>query len=228
MILKFKQHLEENKNPCWDGYKQVGTKKKAGKTVPNCVPVVEEAEAESREMISAVVHIFAYGPDLYLDDYYACVSPTIWDISGAILEDYIDPDDIDEVLENMTDLYDLQDPIMNAFDRADEFEITIWSGLNPKSLKEDYTGTSNRNPYLTADVLDSVFTDCRKVMTENTSGSNDSEIFVNMIATSIKNSPDKLPLYTNSKEFNRIISRLGWSEDKLKAVLKYIDIKKQI
>lgn len=26
------------KNPCWKGYKPVGTKKKNGKTVPNCVP----------------------------------------------------------------------------------------------------------------------------------------------------------------------------------------------
>jgi hypothetical protein len=25
-------------NPCWKGYKPVGTKKKRGKTVPNCVP----------------------------------------------------------------------------------------------------------------------------------------------------------------------------------------------
>jgi len=25
-------------NPCWTGYKPVGTKKKGGKTVPNCVP----------------------------------------------------------------------------------------------------------------------------------------------------------------------------------------------
>ena len=25
-------------NPCWKGYKPVGTKKKDGKTVPNCVP----------------------------------------------------------------------------------------------------------------------------------------------------------------------------------------------
>lgn len=25
-------------NPCWKGYHPVGTKKKAGKTVPNCVP----------------------------------------------------------------------------------------------------------------------------------------------------------------------------------------------
>ena len=33
-------------NPCWKGYKPVGTKKKAGKTVPNCVPVSEEFNGE--------------------------------------------------------------------------------------------------------------------------------------------------------------------------------------
>lgn len=27
-----------NTNPCWDGYKPVGTKKKNGRKVPNCVP----------------------------------------------------------------------------------------------------------------------------------------------------------------------------------------------
>jgi len=32
----------EEENPCWKGYKQVGTKKKGGKEVPNCVPVKEE------------------------------------------------------------------------------------------------------------------------------------------------------------------------------------------
>ena len=26
------------KGPCWKGYEMVGTKKKATKTVPNCVP----------------------------------------------------------------------------------------------------------------------------------------------------------------------------------------------
>ena len=29
-------------NPCWKGYKPVGTKQKGGHTVPNCVPVKEE------------------------------------------------------------------------------------------------------------------------------------------------------------------------------------------
>lgn len=31
----------EDSDPCWTGYKQVGTKKKGSKTVPNCVPVDE-------------------------------------------------------------------------------------------------------------------------------------------------------------------------------------------
>jgi hypothetical protein len=30
--------MDEEKDPCWKGYKQVGMKKKAGKEVPNCVP----------------------------------------------------------------------------------------------------------------------------------------------------------------------------------------------
>lgn len=33
-------------NPCWKGYKPVGTKKKAGRTVPNCVPVKEDVNPQ--------------------------------------------------------------------------------------------------------------------------------------------------------------------------------------
>jgi len=40
--MKIKQVIEglrdPKDNPCWKGYKPVGTKKKNGKTVPNCVP----------------------------------------------------------------------------------------------------------------------------------------------------------------------------------------------
>lgn len=36
------KHFAEDKDPCWTGYKQLGVKKKNGKTVPNCVPVKEE------------------------------------------------------------------------------------------------------------------------------------------------------------------------------------------
>jgi hypothetical protein len=34
----------KGKDPCWDGYEMIGTKKKNGKEVPNCVPKNEEVE----------------------------------------------------------------------------------------------------------------------------------------------------------------------------------------
>jgi hypothetical protein len=36
--------VDENNGPCWPGYKQVGTKMKNGKAVPNCVPTNEKIE----------------------------------------------------------------------------------------------------------------------------------------------------------------------------------------
>ena len=43
--------LKEMENPCWKGYEMVGTKKKDGREVPNCVPVKENvvSEATGRE-----------------------------------------------------------------------------------------------------------------------------------------------------------------------------------
>jgi hypothetical protein len=33
--------VNEDENPCWKGYKQLGMKDKGGKQVPNCVPIDE-------------------------------------------------------------------------------------------------------------------------------------------------------------------------------------------
>lgn len=37
-MAKAKKATKKKDDPCWRDYKQVGTKKKDGKTVPNCVP----------------------------------------------------------------------------------------------------------------------------------------------------------------------------------------------
>ena len=43
----------EDKGPCWDGYKQIGMKKKGGKEVPNCVPEeVEELDENSDKALA--------------------------------------------------------------------------------------------------------------------------------------------------------------------------------
>jgi|TARA_R110002110_G_scaffold265_1_gene1059 hypothetical protein len=41
---------EENDNPCWDGYEQIGMKEKDGKQVPNCVPIKKESIEEYYEV----------------------------------------------------------------------------------------------------------------------------------------------------------------------------------
>lgn len=42
------------KSPCWDGYRQVGMKKKSGRMVPNCVPIKEITAAERKAQLSAL------------------------------------------------------------------------------------------------------------------------------------------------------------------------------
>jgi hypothetical protein len=39
MILSYKKFINEKKNPCWKGYKQLGTKIKNGREVPNCIKI---------------------------------------------------------------------------------------------------------------------------------------------------------------------------------------------
>ena len=38
MYVMLDPTVQEDSDPCWDSHKMVGTKKKGGKTVPNCVP----------------------------------------------------------------------------------------------------------------------------------------------------------------------------------------------
>ena len=52
-MLTFKEYIIESEDPCWKGYHQLGTKKKNGKEVPNCIPEedkLEEAEYQGREV----------------------------------------------------------------------------------------------------------------------------------------------------------------------------------
>ena len=48
--MKAKPHKDKD-DPCWDGYVQLGTKKKDGKEVPNCVPIEEAMEMDGVELI---------------------------------------------------------------------------------------------------------------------------------------------------------------------------------
>lgn len=81
-MITFKQFLEEQ-DPCWKGYRQLGTKKKNGKEVPNCIPVKEEVsepievgdgfiiELENIDIETTVVEVLEDGVVLSVDKYAA-------------------------------------------------------------------------------------------------------------------------------------------------------------
>ena len=52
MGVATKMAKNEQDDPCWDGYKQVGMKKKNGKEVPNCVP----EEVDLNEKVEGLVN----------------------------------------------------------------------------------------------------------------------------------------------------------------------------
>jgi hypothetical protein len=62
--------LKEMENPCWKGYEMVGTKKKDGREVPNCVPVKEDIDSDD-------------------DVNYGLVEPEEYDVEDEDMEDFI-------------------------------------------------------------------------------------------------------------------------------------------
>ena len=67
--LKTSDNVEEDKDPCWKDYKQVGMKKKGNKQVPNCVP--KESISES---IVEAMYRRPGSPTAYDRDYASSVS----------------------------------------------------------------------------------------------------------------------------------------------------------
>lgn len=52
MILDYDKFILEKNNPCWPGYKNLGTKNKNGRIVPNCVKENTDISSEYNSEIS--------------------------------------------------------------------------------------------------------------------------------------------------------------------------------
>jgi hypothetical protein len=94
-VLSKEEFVKEMENPCWKGYEMVGTKKKDGREVPNCVPVKEAADS------AAVNQPGGYfgddgdnkqiDEDINSDDdvNYGLVEPEEYDVEDEDTEDFI-------------------------------------------------------------------------------------------------------------------------------------------
>jgi hypothetical protein len=74
-------------NPCWKGYKPVGTKKKSGKTVPNCVPKedinLENLFNQIEEMVEALAATHGVDPEVIWEDFESVDDQELLDESAA-------------------------------------------------------------------------------------------------------------------------------------------------
>lgn len=77
-------------NPCWKGYEMVGTKKKDGREVPNCVPVKEASDSNSTNQPGGYVGDNA-DEDINSDDdvNYGYVEPEEYDVEDEDMVDFI-------------------------------------------------------------------------------------------------------------------------------------------
>lgn len=82
--------LKEMENPCWKGYEMVGTKKKDGREVPNCVPVKEASDSNSTNQPGGYVGDNA-DEDINSDDdvNYGYVEPEEYDVEDEDMVDFI-------------------------------------------------------------------------------------------------------------------------------------------
>ena len=73
--------LKEMENPCWKGYEMVGTKKKDGKMVPNCVPI---KEIEDNYTTAVVLTKEEFYEDIDSDDdvNYGKIEPEEYDVDN--------------------------------------------------------------------------------------------------------------------------------------------------
>jgi hypothetical protein len=193
------------------------------------IKLYEEQEPDkSGKMLGVIVHVFGYGRDVHMDDYYACVAPTFWDIATAILEDYMDPDDVEEKVSGMTSLYDISETIHDFVEDADELDVTIWTGLIPRSQTENYDAFGGSiNPYDIVESIDKSFTNAKSVMQGNKGGASNNDL-IKLIGDSIANDPSKFALYADDPDLDKIIKSIGWPDDRVKSLLRYSNIRNQI
>ena len=99
----WKTYLEEAADPCWDGYKKVGMKKKGDKMVPNCVPLEEEVIQEKDDRCTRIAkRKYDVWPSAYASGAVVrCRAGKIWkdlkeDDEDSILEENTENEELEE------------------------------------------------------------------------------------------------------------------------------------
>lgn len=133
-LSETKRNLKKDKGPCWQGYRQVGTKTKNGRSVPNCVPIGKsktylKENDEYEDLISGFEDLgINEKPKVWFIDWESRVDGcgrSLWCVEG-----YTRPEVILKIAETLSvkDGVDRED-WKNFLNLVEEDEDGIWGEL---------------------------------------------------------------------------------------------------
>lgn len=149
---------------------------------------------------------------------------TFQEFAFKALEDLhgMEPEDISDSIK---DIEDVDDEVYN-FSEPSSYESMFWHGLEPVTNEEFYDSISLTNPVMASQLLRKYFSNSDVIMTRDRNGNNNDNTY---IIKSIKNSPELLFRYENDgARYNDIISNLGFTDDQIRSLKRYSQIKNQL
>jgi hypothetical protein len=149
---------------------------------------------------------------------------TFQEFAFQVLEDLhgMEPEDISDAIK---DIEDVDDEVYNTAEPS-SYESMFWHGLEPVSNEAFYDSISLTNPVMASQLLRKYFSNADVIMSRDRNGNNNDNTY---IIKSIKNSPELLFRYENDgARYNDIISNLGFTEDQIRSLKSYSQIKNQL
>lgn len=149
---------------------------------------------------------------------------TFQEFAFQVLEDLhgMEPEDISDSIK---DIEDVDDEVYNTAEPS-SYESIFWHGLEPVTNEAFYDSISLTNPVMASQLLRKYFSNADVIMARDRNGNNNDNTY---IIKSIKNSPELLFRYENDgARYNDIISNLGFTEDQIRSLKNYSQIKNQL
>jgi hypothetical protein len=141
---------------------------------------------------------------------------TIQDFMGQILTEISGGYEDDAEVSDLKTIEELMDFIGEQFEVYCDWEL--WCGLEPISQREEYESSGLGNPYVTGNILNSMFSNVPQIMGGSKSPNDDEN---KAIAISIENNTELISVYANYAEFNKVRKFMSLPDREIDLLLNY-------
>jgi len=144
---------------------------------------------------------------------------TLQEFFNHVWTEFSGEEDEDEYewLSGIQDISDLIDHIADSLEIYPDWDL--WCGLEPKKQESDMDSSSLANPIISANILNSMFSNVQEIMGSDKKSSKDNEYMA--IARSIENSPELISLYVNYPRFEEIKKFINLDDKKIDLLINY-------